>query len=153
MDNKFDPYENFDPTQESGSACGCNGIYWDIVTQTWRKRIANQPTKPDCSELEKALEQAKTELSSATTNAEEKQSELDKANARVAELEKQLAEQPTVCDVLKANLRPVQRLNGEVAYYVPNETGCEGFNNIVSDLSGDTIHNASGDTEASDKTQ
>lgn len=169
MDNKFDPYENFDPTQEQGSACGCNGIYWDMTTQTWRKRATRQPTKPDCSALETELKQAQAELESAKQDAANERithantqtelekanariaelekantsaAELEKANARIAELEKQLAEQPTVCDVLKAHLRPVQRLNGEMVYYVPNDIECEGLDAMVDNLAGEPIHSA-----------
>lgn len=142
MDNKFDPYEGFDPTQESGSACGCSGIYWDMVTQSWRKRATRQVVKPDCSELEEELKKTQADLSSMTTKSEEKQAALDKANVRIAELEKQLAEQPTVCDVLKAHLEPVVRLNDEVVYYAIKDVGCDGYDVTVADLGGEGIHSA-----------
>lgn len=133
--NKLDPYENFDPTQEQGDGCGCSGIYWDMVTQTWRKRATKQPSKPDCSELEKELKQTQADLAEMARKAEEKQ-------ARITELEKQLAEQPTVCDVLKAHTRPVQSLNGQTAYYVVDGADCEGLSDTVAGLDGDVIHNA-----------
>lgn len=150
MDNKFDAFDNFDPTQEQGTSCGCDGgIYWDMNTQTWRKKATRQPVKPDCSQVEEALKQVQADLTAMTAKAEEQQAELnakndalEKANARIAELEAQIADQPTVCEVLKSHLQPVQRLNGEVVYYVVDDVECEDVDTSVSDLSGELVHTA-----------
>lgn len=50
---------------------------------------------------------------------------LTKAEQRVAELEAQLANQPTECDILKKHLDPIRRLNGDVVGYgVKNPPEC-----------------------------
>ena len=144
MDNKFDAYEGFDPTQEKASPNACGDVYWDMVTQTWRKRT---PSKPTNSASDAELAKAKADLVAMTAKAEEKQAELtqanaelDKAKARIAELEKQLADQPTVCDVLKAHLEPVHRLNDETIYYAVKDADCDFIKGDVTSLGGESIH-------------
>lgn len=144
MDNKFDAYEGFDPTQEKASPNACGDVYWDMVTQAWRKRT---PSKPTNSASDAELAKAKADLASMTAKAEEKQAELtqanaelDKAKARIAELEKQLADQPTVCDVLKAHLEPVHRLNDETIYYAVKDADCVFIKGDVTSLDEETVH-------------
>lgn len=144
MDNKFDAYVGFDPTLERVSPNACGEVYWDMVTQTWRKRTSSKPTN---SELDEALAKAKADLASMTAKAEEKQAELnnanaelDKAKARIAELEKQLADQPTVCDVLKAHLEPVHCLNDETIYYAVKDADCDFIKGDVTSLGEETVH-------------
>lgn len=144
MDNKFDAYVGFDPTLERVSPNACGEVYWDMVTQTWRKRTSSKPTN---SELDEALAKAKADLASMTAKAEEKQAELnnanaelDKAKSRIAELEKQLADQPTVCDVLKAHLEPVHRLNDETIYYAAKDADCDFIKGDVTSLGEETVH-------------
>ena len=144
MDNKFDAYEGFDPTQEKASPNACGDVYWDMVTQTWRKRT---PSKPTNSASDAELTKAKSDLASMTAKADAKQAELnnanaelDKAKARIAELEKQLADQPTVCDVLKAHLEPVHRLNDETIYYAVKDADCDFIKGDVTSLGGETVH-------------
>lgn len=165
MDNKFDAYEGFDPTQEKASPNACGDVYWDMVTQTWRKRTPSKPTnsasdaeltqaKADLAnmtakaeEKQAELTQTKADLASMTAKAEEKQAELNNANAelekakaRIAELEKQLADQPTVCDVLKAHLEPVHRLNDETIYYAVKDADCDFIKGDVTSLGEESIH-------------
>lgn len=144
MDNKFDAYEGFDPTLEKASPNACGDVYWDMVTQTWRKRNSSKPTN---SASDAELTQAKADLASMTAKAEEKQAELNNANtelekakARIAELEKQLADQPTVCDVLKAHLEPVHRLNDETIYYAVKDADCDFIKGDVTSLGEETVH-------------
>lgn len=50
---------------------------------------------------------------------------LTKAEQRIAELEAQLANQPTECDILKKHLDPIYRLNGDVVGYgIKNPPEC-----------------------------
>ena len=144
MNNKFDAYDGFDPTLEKASPNACGDFYWDMVTQTWRKRTASNTTN---TESDATLAQAKADLASMTAKAEEKQAELNNANAelnkakaRIAELEKQLADQPTVCDVLKAHLKPIFRLNGETIYYAVKDADCDFIKGDVPSLGEETVH-------------
>ena len=152
MDNKFDAYEGFDPTQEKASPNDCGDVYWDMVTQTWRKRT---PSKPTNAELNEALAKAKADLNAVISKsdadatkakadladviakAEAKQAELSKANEALA---KQLADQPTECDVLKAHLEPVHRLNGEQVYFAVKDADCDFIKGDVTSLGGETVH-------------
>ena len=56
------------------------------------------------------------------------------------ELEKQLADQPTVCDVLKAHLEPVHRLNDETIYYAVKDADCDFIKGDVTSLGEETVH-------------
>ena len=144
MDNKFDAYEGFDPTREKTTNTACGEAYWDMVTQTWRKYPNSKPTSTG---LDVTLAKAKSDLASMTAKAEEKQAELNNANvalekakARIAELEKQLASQPTVCDVLKAHLEPVHRLNDDTIYYAVKDADCDFIKGDVTSLGEETVH-------------
>lgn len=130
MDNKFDAYEGFDPTKDKTSNIDCGEVYWDMVTQTWRKRPIVKLTN---AELNAVIAKYEAKLNDANA-------ELEKAKARIAELEKQLADQPTVCDVLKAHLDPVHRLNDETIYYAVKDADCDFIKGDVTSLGEETVH-------------
>lgn len=136
--NKFDPYVGFDPTQEQGEACGaCGDFYWDLNTQSWYKR----PPKPKTqvqpnSEYEARLASVKANLAEKTRQVEEKQ-------ARITELEEQLANQPTVCEVLRANTKPIHNIDGAKVVYYGVNTDCGELDVNVVGLNGAPVHDAS----------
>lgn len=71
MDAKFDAYEGFDPTLTEGGGCACEGgIYWDMVTQTWKQgKVATPKAGADCSQVEAALKQAQADKAKADEKA------------------------------------------------------------------------------------
>nr|DAE52740.1 MAG TPA: hypothetical protein [Caudoviricetes sp.] len=91
MDAKLDAYEGFDPTLIEGGGCSCEGgVYWDMITQTWKQgKVATPKPSADCSQVEAALKQAKADKAKADekaakaeeakTAAEEKATEAAKA--------------------------------------------------------------------------
>lgn len=91
MDAKLDAYEGFDPTLIEGGGCSCEGgVYWDMITQTWKRGPAVTPkASADCSQVEAALKQAQADKAKADekaakaveakTAAEEKATEAAKA--------------------------------------------------------------------------
>ena len=91
MDAKFDAYEGFDPTQTEGGGCSCEGgVYWDMITQTWKQgKVATQKASADCSQVEAALKQAQADKEAAEQAKEAAETEaetarLQAANANVA---------------------------------------------------------------------
>lgn len=83
MDAKFDPYEGFDPTQTEGGGCSCEGgVYWDMVTQTWKQgKSTPAPQTGDCSQVEAALKQAQADKA----KADEKAAKAEEAKAQAEE--------------------------------------------------------------------
>lgn len=83
MDAKFDPYEGFDPTSMTGGGCSCEGgVYWDMVTQTWKQgKTATAPQTGDCSQVEAQLKQAQADKS----KADEKAAKAEEAKAQAEE--------------------------------------------------------------------
>lgn len=71
MDAKFDAYEGFDPTQTEGGGCSCEGgVYWDMVTQTWKQgKVITKNTGADCSQVEAQLKQAQADKAKADEKA------------------------------------------------------------------------------------
>lgn len=71
MDAKFDAYEGFDPTLIEGGGCSCEGgVYWDMVTQTWKQgKVATPKAGVDCSQVEAALKQAQADKAKADEKA------------------------------------------------------------------------------------
>lgn len=71
MDAKFDAYEGFDPTQTEGGGCSCEGgVYWDMITQTWKQgKVVTPKASADCSQVEAALKQAQAEKAKADEKA------------------------------------------------------------------------------------
>lgn len=71
MDAKFDAYEGFDPTQTEGGGCSCEGgVYWDMITQTWKRGpVAKPKAGADCSQVEAALKQAQADKAKADEKA------------------------------------------------------------------------------------
>lgn len=71
MDAKFDAYEGFDPTLIEGGGCSCEGgVYWDMITQTWKQgKVATPKAGADCSQVEAALKQAQADKAKADEKA------------------------------------------------------------------------------------
>lgn len=83
MDAKFDAYEGFDPTQTEGGGCSCEGgVYWDMVTQTWKQgKVTTPKAGADCSQVEAALKQAQADKA----KADEKAAKAEEAKATAEE--------------------------------------------------------------------
>ena len=94
MDAKFDAYEGFDPTLTEGGGCSCeDGVYWDMITQTWKRGPATKPkTGADCSQVEAALKQAQADKAKADEKAakaeQEKEAAQESEAAAIAKAEK-----------------------------------------------------------------
>lgn len=71
MDVKLDAYEGFDPTLIEGGGCSCEGgVYWDMITQTWKQgKVATPKASADCSQVEAALKQAQADKAKADEKA------------------------------------------------------------------------------------
>ena len=96
MDAKFDPYEGFDPTLTEGGGCSCDGgVYWDMITQTWKQApVATPKASADCSQVEAALKQAQADKAKAdekATKAEEAQASEATAIAKAEKAKEDLA--------------------------------------------------------------
>lgn len=120
MDAKFDAYEGFDPTQTEGGGCSCEGgVYWDMITQTWKRGPAVTPKAgADCSQVEAALKQAQADKAKADEKAakaeqakeaaetEAETARLQAANANVAkdqaERDKEAAQASEATAIAKA---------------------------------------------------
>ena len=100
MDAKFDPYEGFDPTSMTGGGCSCEGgVYWDMVTQTWKQgKVITKNTGADCSQVEAALKQAQADKAKAdekAAKAEEAKAQADEKAAKAEEAKAQAEEKAT----------------------------------------------------------
>lgn len=71
MDAKLDAFEGFDPTLIEGGGCSCEGgVYWDMITQTYKRApVAKPKAGADCSQVEAALKQAQTDKAKADEKA------------------------------------------------------------------------------------
>lgn len=153
MDLLNDPYDGFDPINQQNTDCGCTSVvYWDMTSQMWRKKkVVKQIEKADCSAVEAKLNQAERDKVAMLGAIEREKAKLvvielenKSLKDRIAELEKQLASQPSPCEVLKANLVPVENLGGNVVYYSLREDfKCEGLTIAeVPNLADEVTHNA-----------
>ena len=133
MDAKLDAYEGFDPTLIEGGGCSCEGgVYWDMITQTWKQgKVAIPKTSADCSQVEAALKQAQADKAKADekaskaeeakTAAEEKATEAAKALGAAKEAEakatadKEAAEQAKEAAETEAETARLQAANANVA--------------------------------------
>lgn len=133
MDAKFDAYEGFDPTLIEGGGCSCEGgVYWDMITQTWKRGPAVTPkVGADCSQVEAALKQAQADKAKADEKAakaeqakeaaEEKATEAAKALDAAKEAEakatadKEAAEQAKEAAETEAETARLQAANANVA--------------------------------------
>lgn len=133
MDAKFDAYEGFDPTLIEGGGCSCEGgVYWDMITQTWKQgKVATPKASADCSQVEAALKQAQADKAKADekaakaeeakTAAEEKATEAAKALDAAKEAEakatadKEAAEQAKEAAETEAETARLQAANANVA--------------------------------------
>lgn len=140
MDAKFDAYEGFDPTLIEGGGCSCEGgVYWDMITQTWKQgKVVTPKTSSDCSQVEAALKQAQADKAKADekaakaeeakTAAEEKATEAAKAldaakeseakataDKEAAEQAKAEAEQAKEAAETEAETARLQAANANVA--------------------------------------
>mgnify|MGYP000598275095 CR=1 FL=1 len=138
MDAKFDAYEGFDPTQTEGGGCSCEGgVYWDMVTQTWKQgKVTTPKAGADCSQVEAALKQAqadkakadekaaKAEQAKEAAEAEAESARLVAANANVAkdqaERDKEAAQESEAAAIAKAE-KAKEDLNEALAELVTKQ--------------------------------
>lgn len=138
MDAKFDAYEGFDPTQTEGGGCSCEGgVYWDMVTQTWKQgKVTTPKAGADCSQVEAALKQAqadkakadekaaKAEQAKEAAEAEAESARLVAANANVAkdqaERDKEAAQESEATAIAKAE-KAQEDLNEALAELVTKQ--------------------------------
>lgn len=138
MDAKFDAYEGFDPTQTEGGGCSCEGgVYWDMITQTWKQgKVATPKTGADCSQVEAALKQAQADKAKADEKAakaeqakeaaetEAETARLQAANANVAkdqaERDKEAAQASEATAIAKAE-KAKEDLNEALAELVTKQ--------------------------------
>lgn len=94
MDAKFDAYEGFDPTQTEGGGCSCEGgVYWDMVTQTWKQgKVITKNTGADCSQVEAALKQAQADKAKADEKAAKAEQAKEAAEAEAEKAKEDLNE-------------------------------------------------------------
>lgn len=94
MDAKFDAYEGFDPTLIEGGGCSCEGgVYWDMVTQTWKQgNTAPAPQTGDCSQVEAQLKQAQADKAKADEKAAKAETDKATAEEKATEATKALEE-------------------------------------------------------------
>lgn len=152
--NKTDQFIDFDPTQHVGEGCCGNGVTWDFENQTWSKttprtddcaaqlataNAALAEAKQALVDKDKALaDKDQTIADRDSTIADLEKTVEDKTRqvtelgqtvaeqeATINELREQIANQPTVCEILAQHLDPIRRLNGEVIWYgLKNADGC-----------------------------
>jgi hypothetical protein bthaT_13125 len=133
MDAKLDAFEGFDPTLIEGGGCSCEGgVYWDMITQTYKRApVAKPKAGADCSQVEAALKQAQADKAKADekaakaeeakTAAEEKATEAAKALEAAKEAEakatadKEAAEQAKEAAETEAETARLQAANANVA--------------------------------------
>lgn len=92
MDAKFDAYEGFDPTLIEGGGCSCEGgVYWDMITQTWKQgKVVTPKPSADCSQVEAALKQAQADKAKADEKAAKAEEAKTAAEAKATEAAKAL---------------------------------------------------------------
>ena len=131
MDAKFDAYEGFDPTQVEGGGCSCEGgVYWDMITQTWKRApVAKPKAGADCAQVEAALKQAqadkaKAEQAKEAAETEAETARLQAANANVvkdqAERDKEAAQASEATAIAKAE-KAKEDLNEALAELVTKQ--------------------------------
>ena len=146
MDAKDDPYIGFDPIT------GEEKTYFDIETSSWKKCFKSiGSASADCSDVIAKLNSALSQnqlLNSALAEERSKlnlrDKEIEKLKSDLSDLNKALLSNSSACEILKAALEPVARLNNDVIYYAIREGfKCEGLTPVeVDDLSGSPSHNA-----------
>ena len=126
MDAKLDAYEGFDPTLIEGGGCSCEGgVYWDMITQTWKQgKVAAPKASADCSQVEAALKQAQADKAKADekaakaeeakTAAEEKATEAAKALDAAKEAEAKATADKEAAEA-EAETARLQAANANVA--------------------------------------
>lgn len=94
MDAKFDAYEGFDPTQTEGGGCSCEGgVYWDMVTQTWKQgKVTTPKAGADSSQVEAALKQAQADKAKADEKAAKAEQAKEAAEAEAEKAKEDLNE-------------------------------------------------------------
>lgn len=151
MDAKFDAYEGFDPTQTEGGGCSCEGgVYWDMVTQTWKQgKVITKNTGADCSQVEAALKQAqadkakadekaaKAEQAKEAAEAEAESARLVAANANVAkdqaERDKEAAQESEAAAIAKAE-KAKEDLNEALAELVTKQNELTAKDTEIAEL-------------------
>lgn len=118
--NKLDGFDQFDPTQPIS-----DGVYFDQISQSWK--------------LEPQV------VRSCSGNTAEFQKKLADANRRIAELEKQIANQPTECDILAKYLTPVFNLASEQLFFtIKPDLDCPDLMDKLSSLGDEPLGNVGG---------
>lgn len=151
MDAKFDVYEGFDPTQTEGGGCSCEGgVYWDMVTQTWKQgKVTTPKAGADCSQVEAALKQAqadkakadekaaKAEQAKEAAEAEAESARLVAANANVAkdqaERDKEVAQESEAAAIAKAE-KAKEDLNEALAELVTKQNELTAKDTEIAEL-------------------
>lgn len=112
MDAKFDAYEGFDPTLIEGGGCSCEGgVYWDMITQTWKQgKVVTPKASADCSQVEAALKQAQADKAKADEKAAKATADKEAAEQAKAE-----AEQAKEAAETEAETARLQAANANVA--------------------------------------
>lgn len=146
MDAKDDPYIGFDPITSEDE------IYFDIEISSWKKCLKSTGSaSADCSDVTAKLNIAmlQNQLLNATLEEERaklnlRDKEIEKLKSDLSDLNKALLSNSSACEILKAALEPVARLNNDVIYYAIREGfTCEGLTPVeVDDLGGSPSHNA-----------
>ena len=151
MDAKFDAYEGFDPTLTEGGGCSCEGgVYWDMITQTWKRGPAVTPKAgADCSQVEAALKQAQADKAKADEKAakaeqakeaaetEAETARLQAANANVAkdqaERDKEAAQASEATAIAKAE-KAKEDLNEALAELVTKQNELTAKDTEIAEL-------------------
>ena len=151
MDAKFDAYEGFDPTLIEGGGCSCEGgVYWDMVTQTWKQgKVATPKAGADCSQVEAALKQAladkakadekaaKAEQAKEAAETEAETARLVAANANVAkdqaERDKEAAQASEATAIAKAE-KAKEDLNEALAELVTKQNELTAKDTEIAEL-------------------
>lgn len=151
MDAKFDAYEGFDPTQTEGGGCSCEGgVYWDMITQTWKQgKVATPKASADCSQVEAALKQAQANKAKADEKAakaeqvkeaaetEAETARLQAANANVAkdqaERDKEAAQESEAEAIAKAE-KAQEDLNEALAELVTKQNELTAKDTEIAEL-------------------
>lgn len=147
MDAKDDPYIGFDPITSGEET------YFDIETSSWKKKCFRPTgsTSADCSDVIARLNSALSQNQLLNSTLEEERAklnirdkEIEKLKSDLSDLNKALLSNSSACEILKAALEPVARLNNDVIYYAIREGfTCEGLTPVeVDDLSGSPSHTA-----------
>lgn len=154
--NKLDGFDKIDPTQPQGE-----NTYFDQITLSWKVKqervTANSTSTEDVERIEaltadlenkirllalanSELEQVRGELSLAKENLREKTLALADANEQVAELQREIDNLPSECDILNRYIVPVRNVAGEVIFHAfQSNLGCGNESATLASLGGNEL--------------